>query len=210
MQTRRSFLTNTSLMAAVLPLIGACAAPEPRPDFTRIDFADRPQLRLDVARVIFRDETGRDETGRDETGGEEEASEVGRFFPDPPRDVVERWVRQRLAPVGAEGEIQAILHEASVREIALPRTRGVRGLVTIDQSERYDARIVLALRAYDHNGQFVSGVESRIERSTTVPENLGRGERTAIWHRLMEDVARRLDEEMERAIREGDLGRLLA
>ena len=206
MQTRRDFLVKSSLIAAALPLVGACAAPEPRPDFVPIDFADRPRLRLDVARGIFRDETG----GNQQTEGDEDPSEVGRYFPDPPREVVERWVRQRLAPVGTEGEVQAILYDASVRETGLPRTQGIRGLVTIDQSEQYDARIVLALRAYDRNGQFTSGVDSRIERSTTVRENLGRGERTATWHRLMEDVARRLDEEMERAIREGDLGRLLA
>lgn len=200
MQSRRGFLIDTSLVAAFLPVMAACAAPEPRADFAPIRFDDRPALRLNVARVIF----------RDETGARDDPSEVGRFFPDPPREVVERWVRQRLAPIGAEGEVQALLHDASVRETALPRTQGLRGLVTVDQSERYDARVVLALRAYDRNGQFTGGVESRIERSTSVPENLGRGERTAIWHRLMEDVARRLDEEMERAIREGDLGRLLA
>ncbi len=200
MHSRRRFLIHGSLIAMALPILTSCAAPEATSDFAPIQFGDRPSLRLNVARVNF----------RDETGGGDDSSEVGRYFPDPPKAVVERWVRQRLTPVGAEGEVQAILYDASVRETELERTRGLRGIVTRDQSERYDARIVLALRAYDRNGQFTSGVESRIERSTSVPENLGRGERTALWHRLMEDVARRFDEEMERAIREGDLGRLLA
>lgn len=200
MQSRRHFLVTGVGLAASLPVIAACAGPQPGPELRPIDFSDRPALRLNVARVTFRDETGE----------EEKPSEVGRYFPDPPRQVVERWVRQRLAPVGSEGEVQAILYDASVQEASLPRTGGLRGLVTIDQSERYDARVVLALRAFDRSGQFTAGVESRIERSTSVRENLGRGERTAIWHRLMQDVAQRLDEEMERAIREGELGRLLA
>jgi len=198
MGRRRSFLISSVLAVASVLWLGACAAPQPGPELAPIDFADEPKLRLDVARVVFRDETSR----------EEDPAEVGRYFPTSPRVVAERWVKERLAPVGREGELEAILYDASVRETSLPRTGGLRGLVTRDQSERYDARLVLALRAYDRNGQFLSGVESRIERSTTVPENLGRGERTAIWHRLMEEVAHRLDQEMERAIREGDLGRL--
>lgn len=200
MPSRRRFLVNAALSASLLPLIAACAAPQPGPQPSRIDFSGRPALRLEVARVTFRDETGE----------RDDPSEVGRFFPDPPREAVERWVRQRLMPVGNQGELQAILYDASVRETSLPRTGGLRGVFTLDQSERYDARVVLALRAFDNFGRFTAGVEGRIERSTTVPENLGRGERTAIWHRLMEDVARRLDEEMERALWEGELSRLLA
>src|SRR5699024_112172 len=138
MQSRRSFLIKSASTAVFLPVLGACAGPQPGPELTPIDFSDEPKLRLDVARVVFRDETTR----------KEDPSEVGRYFPTPPRTVAERWVRERLAPVGREGEIQAILYDASVRETKLPRTGGLRGLVTLDQSERYDARIVLALRAF--------------------------------------------------------------
>src|SRR5690625_3357193 len=157
MGSRRSFLISSVLAVASVLWLGACAAPQPGPELAPLDFADEPKLRLYVARVVFRDETSR----------EEDPAEVGRYFPTPPRVVEESWAKERLAAVGREGELEAILYDASVRETSLPRTGGLRGLVTRDQSERYDARLVLALRAYDRNGQFLSGVESRIERSTT-------------------------------------------
>lgn len=201
MTSRRSFLSVALLLTGGLPLIAACTPPPPpSPDYTQIGFGHRSPLRLNVARVVFRDESRQPR----------EAPEVGHLFPDPPATVVERWVRDRLQAVGSTGEIEAVLREASVTETTLPRSSGLRGLVTREQSERYDARIALTLRARNARGEPDGSVEVRLERSTTVRENLGRGERTAIWHRLMEEMARSLDEEMERAIRDGDLARLLA
>lgn len=201
MTSRRSFLSFSLLLAGGLPVLAACTPPPPpSPDYTQIGFGHRAPLRLKVARVVFRDESRQTR----------EAPEVGHLFPDPPPTVVERWVRDRLQAVGSDGEIEAVLREASVTETSLPRSSGLRGLVTREQSERYDARIVLALRARNGRGEPDGSVETRLERSTTVRENLGRGERTATWHRLMEEMARSLDEEMERAIRDGDLARLLA
>lgn len=197
---RRELLVSLALLPTLPGLLAACAAPpQPQPALARIGFEHRGPLRFRVAEVIFRNE---DRTPR-------EPPQVGHHFPDPPAAVAERWVAERLRAVGESGRLEAILREASVVETELPRTRGLRGLVTRDQSERYDARLVLALRAYDGAGDLAGGVEARVERSISVAEDLGRGERTAAWHRLAETLARRLDEEMERAIRGGDLGRLL-
>lgn len=200
MPSRRALLAFAAVLpASGLMLLACTSPPPPRPDFARIGFGHRSPLRFNVARVNF----------INEVRNSRQPPEVGHLFPDPPEQVVERWVEERLEPVGTEGELRAILREASVVETALPRTSGIRGLVTVDQSERYDGRLVLALRAFDGAGNPAGGVDARTERSITVPENLGRGERTATWHRLMETMARRLDEEMERAIRDSDLSRLL-
>jgi len=197
---RRDLLVTLATLPLLPGLLAACAAPPPpRPELARIGFGHRGPLRFDLAEVVFRNE--------DRT--RQEAPQVGHLFPDPPAEVAERWVAERLRAEGGSGRLEAILREASVTETALPRTTGLRGLVTRDQSERYDARLVLALRAYDGAGDLAGGVEARVEQSTTVAEDIGRGDRTAAWHRLTESLARRLDEEMERAIRGGDLGRLL-
>lgn len=195
MPSRRAFL-----IAAALPLLAACAAPPaPQPSLTRIGFGHSAPLRFDVAEVVFRNE---DRSGR-------EPPQVGHLFPDPPAEVAERWVAERLRAVGSRGRLVATLREASVVETALPRSSGLRGLVTREQSERYEARLQLALQAVDAEGVSAGGVVARSQHSITVAENLGRGERTATWHQLAETLARDLDRQMEEAIRASDLARLL-
>ena len=74
---------------------------------------------------------------------------VEHEFATPPATAVKQWANSRLKAVGTQGVLQVSIDDASVREVLLPKTKGLKGLVTDDQDARYDANLRVSLKLYN-------------------------------------------------------------
>jgi hypothetical protein len=180
---RRAALAGLS--AAVL---AACTTPPPAPLFPELTFTHLPPLRLDAAALDIVDAYKPPLT----------APNVEHRMPVSPAGAARRWAKDRLVPAGAAGRIVVTIEDAAVTETALERTRGVRGAVTTDQSERYDARLFVRIAIANPRG--TGEVTAEAQRSRTVPENLSLNERDQVLFEITEALIGNLNTELENAI----------
>ena len=175
----------------LLAAVAACSTPPKREQFAELTYAHLAPFRLDVAVVDVIDET------RPTTA----APHVAHLFPVAPATAAARWAKDRLVAVGASGSALYTVVEASAVEAPLERTTGLKGMFTIDQSERYDAAIEVRLSVQKPAGQPSAAITVRAERSQTVPEDATLNERERVWFDLTEKLMTDLDARLEAEIR---------
>ena len=182
---RRGLLTGLSAVA-----LAACTTPPPSPRFPELTFVHLQPFRLDAASLdvveAFQPAAG--------------ARDVSLGMPVPPAVAAQRWARDRLTPAGNAGRIVFTITDASVVEVPLARTRGLRGVVTDDQSERYDGRLAAKISITDGRGRR-GEVTAEATRSRTVAEKTTLNQRDRIWFEITEALIRDLDTELDAAIR---------
>lgn len=177
-------------LALFAGLISACAVDEPGNRFAQITYEHLPDIRLDVGEVQI--EQAYVTPGRDPN--------VDHRFPVQPKDAAARWAQDRLVAAGDRLTFRYIIREASAVETELPQTTGVTGMLTTDQSERYDIHIVIEMQVLD--GRQVQGTaKAEAARSVTVAEDITLNERERVWYRLTEDTMKDLDKQLEETIR---------
>ncbi|WP_033406407.1 hypothetical protein [Kiloniella laminariae] len=125
---------------------------------------------------------------------------VEHLFNKTPAEVAERWAQDRLQAMGNDGVLNFIIKNASVTETKLERQTGITGLVTYDQSERYDGVIEIEMQVRDGRGYKDAQVFARAERSKTVPENLTLREREKVWFKITEDLMIEIDRQLQQGI----------
>lgn len=133
---------------------------------------------------------------------------VEHLMPVAPGAGVERWAMDILRAVGSGNTAVLTIHDASVTEISLQQKPGLKALLTLDQAQRYDARLRAALEIRDVNGQQRGQVEVEVTRSQTVPENITLNQRTAVWFQMVEGLLADFAAQMELQVRK-DLGTFL-
>ena len=102
---------------------------------------------------------------------------------------------------GRSGVAEVIIKEASVREVDLKTTGGLRGLLTNDQAQRYDARLVVDLRIDDPAGGRRGEVRVVVTRSQSAAEDISPNQREALWFRLAEALLRDFALSMDRQVK---------
>lgn len=171
-------------------LLAACALDDPSNSFAQITFEHRPDINLDVGEIQI--EVAYLTPGKEPN--------VDHRFPVPPKDAAVRWAQDRLVARSNRLTFRYIVLEASAVETELPTTRGVTGLLTTDQSERYETHIVVEMQVLD--GRQVQGTaRAEARRSVTVAENIALKDREKVWYRLTEDTMNDLDKQLEETIR---------
>ncbi len=179
-----------ALVAGFAGLVSACAVDEPGNRFAQITYQHLPDIRLDVGEVQIEQAYV--------TPGREPA--VDHRFPVQPKDAAARWAQDRLVAAGDRLTFRYIIRDASAVETELPKTTGVSGMLTTDQSERYETHIVIEMQVLD--GRQVQGTaQAEASRSVTVPEDITLNERERVWYRLTEDTMKDLDKQLEETIR---------
>jgi hypothetical protein len=133
---------------------------------------------------------------------------VEHLMPVAPGAGVERWAMDILRAVGSGNTAVLTIHDASVTEISLQQKPGLKALLTLDQAQRYDARVRATLEIRDVNGQQRGQVEVEVTRSQTVPENITLNQRTAVWFQMVEGLLADFAAQMELQVRK-DLGTFL-
>lgn len=188
----RHVFSRLSALLIALSALGGCSSAPSRIS-ADITFADRPPIGLNVANIeivqsyqpAFADPY------------------VDHLFPREPAAVIRRWAEDRLAARGATGTATLIIQEASVTEEELSREPGVKGLVMIEQSERYEARFAVRIEIRKPAPEPNGSADVLAQRSITAPENASLADRERIWFSLTEDTIRDLDARFEQEINDG-------
>ncbi len=131
------------------------------------------------------------------------APNVEQDFPVPPAVAVKQWAAQRLQAVGNEGELEVAIDDASVKEVKLPKTKGVKGLFTDDQDARYDASIHVTFRLYDGvNTMSAASGDVLITRSRTINEKATIDDRLRTFHTMTKEMMTTFDQQSESRLRQ--------
>lgn len=180
----------SAVIAAVLVLAG-CAAEVQRPGYPQISFAHLQPISLNVARIEVENRYVSPAT----------RPNVEHEFPVSPAAAASNWGRDRLRAVGQTGTARVIVRRASVIEVPLKRSTGVKGAFTRDQAERYDAIIDMAVELRDANGDIRVTAESTAKRSRSVSENISLNDREKVWFEMTEAMMADLNTALENQVR---------
>ena len=187
------FLPRTALLAGALALITMLAActttPEPT-EFPQVGI-DATPIRLEVGAVAI-------ERAYQPPNA---APNVDHRFPVRPLDAAVQWAETRLVAAGGSRRARYIVRDASVVETSLEPEGGLKGLFTTEQSERYDARIVVDIEIVDSAGQVLGTASATGMRTRTVPEDITLSEREKVWFEMTDDLMRELDAQLEHTIK---------
>lgn len=183
-------LAAAALAPALLPALAMPAGAQEK-KFPEITFVNSPSIAIDVQRV----EIAREYVSRGAKPN------VEHLFPVTPNDAVTRWVGDRLVPVGRSRLVRVVVKDASVVEVPLEKTGGIKGWFTTDQAERYDAtlEVVLEIRSDIGRDAYAS---ARIKRSQTIEEGASPAKRREVWYAMTEKLMADLDRELERSMRQ--------
>lgn len=170
--------------------LGACDTPPKRSTFPELTFQHLAPIRLDVARI---------EVVEAYPASTEDAR-VEQQFPTPPGVAAAHWARDRLQAAGPDGTARFTVLEASVTQVPLPRTTGITGVVTIDQSDRYDAVLKVRLELVNRNGMQTGQISAEARESATAAEDLSLNDRERLWFEMTKRLMDRLNAELEKQI----------
>lgn len=187
----RSFKHAVFIGFVLVAALASCETPATRPVFPDIRFTDQPRLRLDVARIDIKDEF--QPSFREPN--------VEHLFPVPPERAAENWAKDRLEATGNTREARVRITDASVKEVELPRTKGITGAFTTDQAERYDAVIEVSVDILGDNGFAERTVSAKATRSQSVAEGITPNEREQVWYNMTKDLMAELNQELEQQMR---------
>jgi len=185
-------LTRLAVAAALSAgLLAACSMDDPVNRYAQLTYQHRPDINLDVGDIQIEQAYV--------TPGQ--PPNVDHLFPVQPKDAAVRWAQDRLVARGDRLTFRYIVREASAVEEELPKTGGLTGMLTADQSERYALHMVVEMQVLD--GRSIQGTaKAEARRSRTVPEDSSLSEREEVWYRLTEETMRDLDLQLEQTIRE--------
>jgi hypothetical protein len=182
------------LVAAMLGglTLAACTTPPPQSRFPEITFKHLSPIQLDVREVVVTDEYKAPGI----------PPNVEHLFPVRPATAAMAWGRDRLVAAGRTGRtLRYIVRDASATETPLKTKKGLTGVLTDDQSERYELRIAVELQIVGDDGRTEGTVNAQVERSTTVPEDSKLSEREKVWFKLTEDAMKELDAQLDKTIK---------
>jgi hypothetical protein len=180
-----------ALAAAVFLTLAAPPAPAQDGKFADLTYVHLPRLAMDCARVEVAQEY--------KSSGEK--PNVEDQFPVPPARAVARWAQDRLDPVGRFRLCRVVVKDASVVEVPLPKTGGIKGWFTTDQSERYDASVEVSVEIRSDTGRNAFAT-ARVKRSQTVEDGTSLNKRREVWYAMTEKLMADLDKELERSMRQ--------
>ena len=184
--------------ALALIVLAACSSP-PAPQFPEITFSHLPPITLNVAQIEI----------INNLKPATDANHVEARMPTSPETAMRNWARDRLRAGGVTGVAKFIIENASVTETNLPKMGGIKGYVTNEQAERYEARARATIRLEGVPRVSEAYAEAEVDRTQTVPENATVNTREKVWFELTETLMKDFDPVMASSIRQhlGDLVR---
>lgn len=180
---RRSLLT----LALATPLLAALPAAAQ----AIVDFSSREPIVLDVASIEV----------ESQYAAPMAPPNIDHELPLTPSDAVRIWATSRLKAGGPQGRARVIIKDASVREIDLDRTKGIKGWFTKDQSQKYEGKFQVDIVVEGTSRGFTGSVSASVARSTTVAEDVTLAQRETTMNDLVRGLASDLDVELDKSIR---------
>ncbi|MHA1153807.1 MAG: hypothetical protein ACTSQ7_14290 [Alphaproteobacteria bacterium] len=172
--------------------LSGCATPPPARNLDKISYSERPPIRLDVREIEIQRAYQPPNA----------APNVDHLFPVPPAFGAQLWAADRLTVAGPLRRARFIVRDAPVIEIPLARSGGLTGTFTVEQSERYEARLVAELQILAEDGSIEASVTVEVTHQRTVAENLTLNERVQVWHEMTQALLDAMDQRLDAAIKE--------
>lgn len=125
------------------------------------------------------------------------APNIEHLMPYSPADAMHIWVKDRLRAIGSDKLLQVTIVDASVTVSDLPKTKGIKGLFTVDQDKKYDARLEVEVKIYGGAALSEADTSVIVTRSITIPENANVNSRNAAYTQMIQDMMKMLNDKME-------------
>jgi hypothetical protein len=182
------FSRRLLLAAAMLPwLLTGCDTPNPAMVFPDLTFAHKPAIRLNVAKIEIINEYRMPF----------KAPNVEHLVPVAPSAAAERWAADVLKAVGSRGTAVFVITRAAVTVEKLKKKSGFQGLVSIEQSERYEGALEARIEILDGNRRLATA-RAGTTRTQTVREDTNPNQRAKLWYTLVERLIIEFDGEMRK------------
>ena len=174
----------------VAGLIAGCSTAPEMPRFPDLTYGYLGKMTFDAAPVEI----------VDEYRPPLKEPNIEHKVPSPPALAMRRWAIDRLDGTGnPDRRAVFTIQQAAITETRLPRTEGLRGIVTTDQSERYD--LTLAARFELFEGRTRVGIATAsVNRSRTVAEDITLNDRDKLLFGMVESAMLDFNKEMEQSI----------
>lgn len=185
----KRFLGAGLLVVFGMTLAG-CETSVPSPTFPELTFQHLGSIKLNVGSLEITSSYKAPMTGPN----------VDHLFPTPPGAALKRWATDRLIAAGSGDSARFTILDASVRETALEIKKGLAGVFTKDQSERYDAVLEASLQIIGDNAASKGFASARVSRSITVREDATVNDRAQAWFSLNEALMQDINAELEKNI----------
>lgn len=199
--TRRRWLGGAASLAVLAATdLAGCSTPPPQNRFPELTYAHLGQYRLDVSRIDV----------ISQYKSPYAPPNIEQDMPVLPERAMQRWAADRLVATGTPGHTaQFIITDAKVTDTKLPKTPGLQGVFTTDQSDRYDSSFAARLVIRPDPGAIGSGeARANATRARTVAEGISVNDRHKVWFEIVEATMNDLNAELDRQIRD-HLGRFL-
>lgn len=180
----RSFATVTFIL-----LLSGCQTPQ-KPAYPDLTYSHLPKIRLNVAAIDV----------VEEYQPPLRAPNVEHLAPVPPGAAMARWGRERLQAVGTSGRARLVIQRASIVEVPLPLTSGLRGALTTEQAERYDGVLDATVEIFDAQGRSVAFARANAERRRTLAEGATLNQRERLWFQMTEGLMNDINGSLESSI----------
>lgn len=187
--TRRTALAMVGSAAAGMAVTG-CETEAQLPKYAAITFNHRRAINIRAGNVVARTTFVKPL----------KAPNVEHDFPVDLSKTAERWAHDRLDATGGDGTLTYTVLDASVVETPLEKSDGITGLLTADQSERYEGTVRVRVEAEDPSTGQTGQTEVEVKRSVTIAEDATFNEREKVWYQMTEKLMRDLDRQLEAAI----------
>jgi hypothetical protein len=148
-----------------------------------LDFSGREPLRLEVGTVMV------ESAYRPQTA----APYVDTLLPLKPEDAIREMLQARLVAIGGPGTMQAVILDASVKEVALETETGFAAFFKKQAVAQLEGRFQVQVDRLDPSGTVVRSVSTAVERTKSIPEGVGYAERQRIGYQLVRDLVDDLD-----------------
>jgi hypothetical protein len=179
------------LFAPLAVLAGCAAAPPEKAALPEMTFSHLAPIELAVAQVEIVDDYTPPLA----------PPHVERQAPVAPEAALKAWAGRRLKASGGRGVARFVIRSASLTDVRLATTKGLKGAFTKDQSDRFEAEAVAELLIYEGGGAPAGRIEAEARHSRTIAEDASVNERRRLQYDLVEALMAGFDKEMEKNMR---------
>jgi hypothetical protein len=111
-----------------------------------------------------------------------------QLMPEPLPKAVANWARGHFKATGGDGTLTITIKDASVVEQDLKRSKGLKGAVTIDQAELYNAHILVEFSVSNMSSGKEGSGQVNVSRSQSIAENASLQDRDVLWTGMEEKM----------------------
>ena len=184
-------LMRRFLLLLVTLSFASCADVSTEAQFPQLTYAHLGKFILDVSKIEI----------VNKFRSNYETKTVEHMMPVSPAVAAYQWAKDRLEPSGFSGRYAVFtIVDGTVSTKSLKREDGIKGAIKIEQSELFEAKILVRIEVFDSNDRRLAMTNAEALRFRSVSENITLNERDKIWFAMSETLISDLNKELESSI----------